>query len=143
MMFIYLYDSLVRICCLTCRFFFFFFSSRRRHTRLQGDWSSDVCSSDLPSYQLSAVPKALYGVFFFPLLVRRLVGTTGTAQRISLPIFFRHSVIISELTPSSSSRSMPTKSSKKASTLTSTGPEEVVTSPPRLTMHRKALCLGQ
>src|SRR3989454_11633452 len=27
--------------------FNFFFSSRRRHTRLQGDWSSDVCSSDL------------------------------------------------------------------------------------------------
>src|SRR5688500_20357882 len=25
----------------------FFFASRRRHTRLQGDWSSDVCSSDL------------------------------------------------------------------------------------------------
>src|SRR5256885_11075360 len=25
----------------------FFFSSRRRHPRLQGDWSSDVCSSDL------------------------------------------------------------------------------------------------
>src|SRR5205807_4325513 len=23
---------------------FVFFSSRRRHTRLQGDWSSDVCS---------------------------------------------------------------------------------------------------
>src|SRR5256885_2475613 len=29
-----------------CRIFFVF-SSRRRHTRLQGDWSSDVCSSDL------------------------------------------------------------------------------------------------
>src|SRR6266487_2088391 len=28
-------------------FFFFFFSSRRRHTRWTGDWSSDVCSSDL------------------------------------------------------------------------------------------------
>src|SRR6478735_3881185 len=27
--------------------FILFFSSRRRHTRLQGDWSSDVCSSDL------------------------------------------------------------------------------------------------
>src|SRR5256885_15479734 len=26
---------------------FCFFSSRRRHTRLQGDWSSDMCSSDL------------------------------------------------------------------------------------------------
>src|SRR5205807_5420044 len=25
----------------------FFVSSRGRHTRLQGDWSSDVCSSDL------------------------------------------------------------------------------------------------
>src|SRR2546426_3656479 len=38
--------------CLSCSsrylsFYFFFFSSRRRHTRLQGDWSSDVCSSDL------------------------------------------------------------------------------------------------
>src|SRR5256885_469730 len=32
---------------LSKRWFFFFFSSRRRHTRLQGDWSSDVCSSDL------------------------------------------------------------------------------------------------
>src|SRR3712207_9017038 len=27
---------------------FFFFSSRRRHTRYWRDWSSDVCSSDLP-----------------------------------------------------------------------------------------------
>src|SRR5690606_37843097 len=27
---------------------FFFFSSRRRHTRFSRDWSSDVCSSDLP-----------------------------------------------------------------------------------------------
>src|SRR5205814_7341458 len=26
----------------------FFFSSRRRHTRCLSDWSSDVCSSDLP-----------------------------------------------------------------------------------------------
>src|SRR3990167_3995585 len=25
-----------------------FFSSRRRHTRFDCDWSSDVCSSDLP-----------------------------------------------------------------------------------------------
>src|SRR6266446_6474871 len=32
---------------ILCNLYFFFFSSRRRHTRLQGDWSSDVCSSDL------------------------------------------------------------------------------------------------
>src|SRR5256885_2898043 len=31
----------------------FFFSSRRRHTRLQGDWSSDVCSSDLYDWTFS------------------------------------------------------------------------------------------
>src|SRR5436189_4654309 len=30
---------------------FFFFSSRRRHTRDIGDWSSDVCSSDLAHLQ--------------------------------------------------------------------------------------------
>src|SRR5256885_3786008 len=35
-------------------FIFFFFSSRRRHTRLQGDWSSDVCSSDLEVDLLAA-----------------------------------------------------------------------------------------
>src|SRR5690348_18387638 len=31
---------------------FFFFSSRRRHTRWTGDWSSDVCSSDLHRIRL-------------------------------------------------------------------------------------------
>src|SRR6516162_844996 len=31
----------------------FCFSSRRRHTRLQGDWSSEVCSSDLALCVLS------------------------------------------------------------------------------------------
>src|SRR5256885_15056022 len=36
-----------------CLRIFFFFSSRRRHTRLQGDWSSDVCSSDL--YDIAVV----------------------------------------------------------------------------------------
>src|SRR5438876_1501413 len=29
----------------------FFFSSRRRHTRWTGDWSSDVCSSDLDPFK--------------------------------------------------------------------------------------------
>src|SRR6266516_5621007 len=33
------------------RHIFFFFSSRRRHTRSYGDWSSDVCSSDLRIWQ--------------------------------------------------------------------------------------------
>src|SRR5207245_4238707 len=36
----------VRVLCSVS----FFFSSRRRHTRCYRDWSSDVCSSDLPRY---------------------------------------------------------------------------------------------
>src|SRR5256885_12186050 len=37
----------------------FFFSSRRRHTRLQGDWSSDVCSSDLSNLTWRVYRQAL------------------------------------------------------------------------------------
>src|SRR3989475_2445653 len=43
---------------VTRLFVFFFFSSRRRHTRFDCDWSSDVCSSDLPGachYYIHAV----------------------------------------------------------------------------------------
>src|SRR6195256_2981885 len=40
--------KLLLLCRLWCVLvLFFFFSSRRRHTRYIGDWSSDVCSSDL------------------------------------------------------------------------------------------------
>src|SRR5256885_2379911 len=35
---------------------YIFFSRRRRHTRLQGDWSSDVCSSDLYSGSCTTAP---------------------------------------------------------------------------------------
>src|SRR5205807_8510219 len=50
--------------------FYFFFSSRRRHTRLQGDWSSDVCSSDLVF--------ALRGVSSLP-------GVSGAALTSNFP----------------------------------------------------------
>src|SRR5205807_7700318 len=35
-----------------------FFSSRRRHTRLQGDWSSDVCYSDLNTAKRLSPPES-------------------------------------------------------------------------------------
>src|SRR2546429_2214063 len=39
---------------VVCFYFsFFFFSSRRRHTRCSRDWSSDVCSSDLQTIDLT------------------------------------------------------------------------------------------
>src|SRR5207248_7750742 len=41
--------------------FFFFFSSRRRHTRSYGDWSSDVCSSDLGSKSSSGLDAIIGG----------------------------------------------------------------------------------
>src|SRR5256885_4355114 len=43
-------------------FFLFFFSSRRRHTRLQGDWSSDVCSSDLDEPSVLATVPMWFGL---------------------------------------------------------------------------------
>src|SRR5437763_10727923 len=42
------------VVCLSMIILFFFFSSRRRHTRYIGDWSSDVCSSDLSLEQRMA-----------------------------------------------------------------------------------------
>src|SRR5256885_5510681 len=71
---------------------FFFFSSRRRHTRLQGDWSSDVCSSDLvqelvivqwgPLGDSVAVPDLLQGVvmwgsFVYPKYRLFVIGFTA------------------------------------------------------------------
>src|SRR5258705_368945 len=42
---------------------FFFFSSRRRHTRCLSDWSSDVCSSDLPQGHMQMMVRmADYGL---------------------------------------------------------------------------------
>src|SRR5699024_11417737 len=43
-----------------------FFSSRRRHTRSKRDWSSDVCSSDLPGleagYDRQHTARAIFNV---------------------------------------------------------------------------------
>src|SRR5256886_11395313 len=42
-----------------------FFSSRRRHTRFDCDWSSDVCSSDLPV--LRGIENGLYQSSYVPI----------------------------------------------------------------------------
>src|SRR5437763_402436 len=55
--------------------FFFFFSSRRRHTRYIGDWSSDVCSSDLRLDSSWMVRGVKSGGSVGPTL--RLSGATG------------------------------------------------------------------
>src|SRR5271168_623417 len=50
----------------------FFFSSRRRHTRSYGDWSSDVCSSDL---RLAAAAQAAEAVAMGAVAVFAVVVT--------------------------------------------------------------------
>src|SRR5688500_20399792 len=70
----------------------FLFSSRRRHTRLQGDWSSDVCSSDLsisvghhdhhgppPANQSSRVEPQLLGMLLFIISEVMVFGAFFTA----------------------------------------------------------------
>src|SRR5256885_914046 len=60
----------------------FFFSSRRRHTRLQGDWSSDVCSSDLHAHS-----KHLH-------VQSRLVGYVGEGAVMIVVIELRRRVLL-------------------------------------------------
>src|SRR3989344_947818 len=72
-----------------------FFSSRRRHTRLTCDWSSDVCSSDVPglpnkkprlkppglpwtTFSLPHNPSFCYN---FPMLMIKLAPTGKKHQR--------------------------------------------------------------
>src|SRR5579863_10217344 len=60
----------------------FFFSSRSRHTRWTGDWSSDVCSSDLvirgEVVTYGQVADCVVGVS----LTARQVGTGSEERRV-------------------------------------------------------------
>src|SRR4051794_2465294 len=83
----------------------FFFSSRRRHTRWTGDWSSDVCSSDLADGAILD-PRPLIdevhtrggmAVVAADLLALTLLESPGTlgadvvvgsSQRFGVPLFY-------------------------------------------------------
>src|SRR6266581_7176913 len=78
-----------------CRFFVFFFSSRRRHTRWTGDWSSDVCSSDLvfggwvmAGVVWGVVWPLLAGTFTLPSAVRAGIGITAVGGVVTATIVF-------------------------------------------------------
>src|SRR5256885_6669146 len=93
----------------------FFLSSRRRHTRLQGDWSSDVCSSDLliaphvPALPLDAreaerlAEQALaqkrvgaVGTHAFEALQRVLAGDLRRVGPQRLVVGLRHDELVAE-----------------------------------------------
>src|ERR1039457_3984466 len=71
-----------------------FFSSRRRHTRLQGDWSSDVCSSDLLRQVLAILAGGVNGQSFLradraapdPDIVDQGIGDARTAAVSVVPL---------------------------------------------------------
>src|SRR6266516_5462465 len=60
---------------------FFFFSSRRRHTRSYGDWSSDVCSSDLFETPIGEEEESHLGDFIED---KAVASPSDTAIRLSL-----------------------------------------------------------
>src|SRR5256885_11472884 len=64
--------------CNSASVVFFFFSSRRRHTRLQGDWSSDVCSSDLTGCMYVANTTYYSTAWVVPWMHTQL-GSSGSA----------------------------------------------------------------
>src|SRR6267143_6011058 len=70
--------------------FFFFFSSRRRHTRWNCDWSSDVCSSDLPLAALLAFFMVLNFQFASGQLFSAsyLRGQSGLVYLLTYPVLF-------------------------------------------------------
>src|SRR5699024_11490236 len=56
----------------------FFVSSRRRHTRSKRDWSSDVCSSDLPDVAGILTPGQVAGL--------QIAGQRGLARLLMLSL---------------------------------------------------------
>src|SRR5256885_3550568 len=81
----------------------FFFSSRRRHTRLQGDWSSDVCSSDLLSAPQVTVmdnePARLQVGALVPVIVQSSQSTITANAPIINSVEYRDTGVIMLVTP--------------------------------------------
>src|SRR5207248_8505967 len=69
-----------------------FFSSRRRHTISYGDWSSDVCSSDLSAYpreidfaQFASIAKEVGALFMVDMA--HIAGLVAAEQHMN-PVTF-------------------------------------------------------
>src|SRR5205807_6537420 len=79
-------------------------SSKRRHTRLQGDWSSDVCSSDLhrqrPTRRTYGDPEPTHRKFGALAFVYGTVATSAIAMIIAVPLGVGTAAFLSEIAPS-------------------------------------------
>src|SRR5690625_6912489 len=66
----------------------FFFSSRRRHTRWPRDWSSDVCSSDLVSWEIARIaydPRTVVSLPSWPEAAEELLEAYRHANPVTRP----------------------------------------------------------
>src|SRR5256885_14651971 len=72
----------------------FFFSSRRRHTRLQGDWSSDVCSSDLKGSEFYAKSKPLPSQIYREISPSFRGARAYAARAFSTSLAIRHALVL-------------------------------------------------
>src|SRR2546426_6427515 len=79
------------------RFLFFFFSSRRRHTRLQGDWSSDVCSSDLAALRTGVIGEIGTDRYWITPAEERVFRAAARAQRKTGVAIVTHTTHFGEL----------------------------------------------
>src|SRR3989454_3311754 len=79
------------------RFLFFFFSSRRRHTRLQGDWSSDVCSSDLAALRTGVIGEIGTDRYWITPAEERVFRAAARAQRRTGVTIVTHTTHFGEL----------------------------------------------
>src|SRR6478736_4088966 len=70
--------------------YFFFFSSRRRHTRFDCDWSSDVCSSDLPRVSTAGLVRRHRRLLATLGLAVVLVGAVRATRQVVLPLWSEH-----------------------------------------------------
>src|SRR5438876_495201 len=79
----------------------FFFSSRRRHTRWTGDWSSDVCSSDLFAQkalgQWKDLGRRVHSALFQPVGVLHLYRKTDTQITVTADVLSRLGVAYEKL----------------------------------------------
>src|SRR5699024_2232683 len=68
-----------------------FFSSRRRHTKSKRDWSSDVCSSDLPEHyaQLIAEARRRFDLVIVDTQITEALDTSGLIDRAVGPALAR------------------------------------------------------
>src|SRR5580704_9095479 len=90
-------DSLAKMPCDTLserarKIVVFFFSSSRRHTRWTGDWSSDVCSSDLAGVAVQPMNDAgsIVAVEQAHLAEAKLQGVDQRAAPVALGRVYDH-----------------------------------------------------